>query len=140
MRRLVLILTLAAACLTAAACEPATSRASISAKAAMAKPGCGSETDISGVVKPAGATPNVTLQRTVDGRWVDWKWKRGSSGGEIKILSTKVLADGTYRLRFTTPRTEGSTYHLRVRSAGGGVFSNDVYITPIEFPGYHFCD
>lgn len=140
MRRALLILALAGACFVAVACQPTPPKATISAKAAMAKPGCKMETDISGVVKPAGATPSVTLQRTVDGRWVDWKWKRASSGGEIKYLSTKVLSDGTYRLRFTTPATEGQTYHLRVRSEGGGAVSNDVYITPIELPGYHFCD
>lgn len=134
MRRALLTLVAASACLAALACQPSTPKATISATPESAKPGCRQETDLHGAVKPAGATRNVTLQRTVGGKWVDWKWKRGSSGGEIKYLSTKVLSDGTYRLRFTTPDTEGQTYHLRVRSEGGGVFSNDVYITPTEYP------
>lgn len=125
-----------------AACEPATPTATIWAKAQEAKPACNTQSYITGNVKPAGATPKVILQRTVDGKWVDWMWKTQQTGSRIRILFGNVQSDGTYRIGFTVPGTEGATYHLRVRSEGGSVASNDVYVTPKQFPQppYPSCD
>ena len=136
MRRALVALTLVLCGVAAVACQPA-SKATITAKAQMTKPGCKSDSYISGAVKPAGATPRVWLQRTEGGKWVDWKWHTGSSGGRVRYLYGNVQDDGAYRIQYSVPSTEGVTYHLRVRSEGGGAFSNGVYITPTDYlPGF----
>ena len=72
-------------------------------------------TEAHGVVTPANATPKVILQRYVDGAWQD------------KNIANVASSNGTFNL-WMFPHDRG-TYRLRVRSAGGGVVSNEVLLS-----------
>lgn len=73
----------------------------------------GQVTYVTGSVSPARATPKVVVQRRVDGRWSDRQ-----SGG--------VRSDGTFKIGIRP--SQPGIYALRVRSNGGSVLSNVVYL------------
>lgn len=127
MKKILMATALAALVVMSTACEPS---ATITAKPDDATPVCASADWIRGKVTPASATPKVALQRTVGGKWVDWKWyaTESSSTGQ-QTLWAKVDGSGAYALSYRIP---GSTtpIHLRVRSSGGGVVSPGFYVKP----------
>lgn len=124
-----ILLAAAALLLVVAAtgCEPS---ATITAKPDDTTPVCTSSDWIRGKVTPATATPRVALQRTVGGKWVDWKWyaTTSSSGGQ-QIVWAKVSGSGSYAMSYRIPAST-TTLHLRVRSEGGGAVSPGFYVTP----------
>jgi hypothetical protein len=75
------------------------------------------------------------LQKTERGVWKDWIWPPYGGGGSQR-LTAKPAADGTWSMTYLVPNS-AATIHLRVRSAGGTVFSNSVYVTPwSDHPDY----
>jgi len=77
----------------------------------------GQTTHVSGTVNPAGATSTVVVQRGVGGRWTD------RQGGPV--------SGGKFRIGIKP--SQGGVYALRVRSSGGTVISNTVYVK-VKFP------
>lgn len=120
-------------CIVAATgCEPAPT-ATITAKAP-SKGYCGTTVTVTGTVTPASATPRVVLQRTVKGKWVDWMWILGDTGEQPHRMYGTVT-NGKYEIPFYMPISK-NVLHLRVRSNGGSVVSNGVYITPTQVDTY----
>lgn len=134
MRKFLVLTALAVGCLgvMAPSCQPAETAMAITAKPNLTKPECGGNEYISGVVTPNGATSKVVLQRTVGGKWVDWKWREGNWDTTDGVLSATPIShgDGTayYNMNYWANST--STIHLRVRSNGGGYVSPGFYVTP----------
>ena len=77
----------------------------------------GQTTYVEGTVSPAGATTRVVVQRGVGGRWSD------RQGGTV--------TNGRFRIGIKP--SQGGVYALRVRSNGGSVVSNTVYVK-VTFP------
>lgn len=96
---------------------------------------CGTEITMGGSVTPADATPKVVLQRTVNGKWVDWKWHEGYTYSAPHIIEAKVDRWGSWYMDPRAPVAPvGGVFHLRVRSAGGTVVSNSMYVTIMGSP------
>ena len=99
---------------------------------------CGDHT-LSGVVAPAKATTKVVVQRTVGGKWVDWKWYETTLNSEPlhALAATPNKATGAYSVRIAFGHSDGigkpitdltgTTIHLRVRSNGGSATSPGWY-------------
>lgn len=129
MKKALLIAALLIGCAVTTACDPVTTITATTAS----RPGCGQTATIDGTVTPASATGRVVLQRTVGGKWVDWKWVTGNTGEVPHVLRSKVAPDtGTYVIPFQVPFST-NTIHLRVRSDGGSVVSRGMYVTPTEY-------
>lgn len=113
------------------ACQP--TEPSMTITAAELTPKCLNSVII-GKVTPANATSKVVLQRTVGGKWVDWKWYVGGHS-PAALITDAPIADGTFYLPYDTEKPDGTpltgTVHLRVRSSGGTQFSNGLYV---KFP------
>jgi len=115
------------------ACEPAPTVTITATTPDRYTEACGFFT-IEGRITPAKATSGVVLQRTVNGKWEDWIWYQTGDTDEephrIRGHLDYTSFDWTgYWLEAFTPCTVGRTYSLRVRSAGGSVVSNTVWIT-----------
>lgn len=124
------VLTVAAAVLTltVAACQPAEPKMTITATAPMF-PQAFTTSHVSGKVTPANATGKVVLQRTVNGKWVDWKACPGSCGPDDipKVPRANVnQTTGAYSIAYPVQWC-GIVLHLRVRSEGGTAFSPGLY-------------
>jgi hypothetical protein len=74
----------------------------------------GGRVSVSGVVTPHAATPQVVVQRLIDGAWSD------RAAGPVN------QANGHYRIVITP--SQHDTYVLRVRSNGGSVVSPQVQL------------
>lgn len=118
MKRTLLALGLAAAFVIVGApsCEPSMTISAVPST------GCWSGV-VEGQVTPANATAKVVLQRTVGGKWVDWKWYRTQVDTTKRILSDVPNDEGVYVIQFTRQHESGAqwsgTLHLRVRSNAG---------------------
>lgn len=115
-------------------CEPAMK---ITAKTPR-HPLAASTSYVEGTVSPAKATPRVYLQRTVGGKWVDWKACPAVGCGADKPKVPVANVDqktGKYRMAFPVPWC-GTVLHLRVRSAGETEFSPGFYL---EANPYESC-
>ncbi len=118
--------------LVAAGCTPAVT---ITASASRYVD-CGTSIPIKGTVTPSDAMTSVVVQRTTNGKWVDWLWyETGDSDEEVHKLVARMYAiPGEWSI---TPRAHtwkaGETIHLRVRAsaAAGGtaVVSPSFYVT-----------
>ena len=90
-----------------------------------------------GTIEPIGATPKVVLQRTVGGKWVDWKWyEAGMDSEKPHVLSAAPSKfDGSYVIKYSDRKPDGTklsgVIHLRVRSNGGGYTGKGFYV---KFP------
>lgn len=133
MRRILMLVALAAGALGVAACEPAP-KVTITAKAP-SKGYCGTAVEIKGTVTPSDATPKVVLQRTEGGKWVDWIWVSSGSSSEKPHRISATVDGGEYSSSFYMPISK-NVLHLRVRSNGGSVVSNGVYVTPAAVDPY----
>ena len=115
-----------------AACQPTEPAMTITAKPM--QPACYND-GLEGTVTPIDATSKVVLQRTVNGKWVDWKWYIGTSGESPHIISAPVSSwdEGAYWPQYADETASGvplsGTIHIRVRSEGGTRFSNGIYVT-----------
>lgn len=130
MRRIIGAVAVVAAFLIVQA-APASAAVTITAKA-VGKPTCRNGARIEGGVLPVGATRRVVLQRTVGGKWQDWKW--WNSGEESTWAKPHLLTDvpesfeqGHYSIQYLGS-VKASIIHLRVRSNGGSVVSPGVYV------------
>lgn len=112
-----------------AGCDPAPTT-TITAKAPKTVP-CGDYMNLTGKVDPPRATPEVILQRTVNGKWTDWLWYETNDSNEDphRIRGGVDPYSGEWWMNPRAPYTGGRTYSLRVRSAGGSVVSNTVWVT-----------
>lgn len=130
MKKAALLTLLALVALVATTgCEP---KMTITAKPIDTRPGCGQIASVYGTVKPAKATTKVVIQRTVGGKWVDWKWVTGDTGDTTPhLLSAVPRSDGGFEIGFQVP-FDPSPIHMRVRSAGGTA-SPAFYMTPTEY-------
>lgn len=134
MRKFLAMAVLAVGCLgvMAPSCQPAETAMTITAKPSATRPECGGNEDVTGIVTPKAATSKVVLQRTVGGKWVDWKWREGNYDTTDGVLSATLLPgsgdSASYTVLFWANST--STLHLRVRSSGGGYVSPGFYVTP----------
>lgn len=137
MRRILALVLVAMALLVASGCQPTEPAMTITAKQIK----CNHL--IEGHVTPFDATSQVTLQRTVNGKWVDWKWYHESDS--TQTYATSGVSDssvdlGYYVVNFSaeypyTYKPLPGPLHMRVRSKGGTTFSNGVYVTtPVTAP------
>lgn len=128
MRRALAIAVVLVALVVGTGCEPA-----MKITARPVQPACYNDA-VTGTVTPAGATTKVVMQRTVSGKWVDWKWYRGSDPVP-RVLTATPDAEGVYQLDYEGEKPDGTpltgVVHFRVRSSGGGTVSNDFYV---KFP------
>lgn len=119
------------------ACQPTppTSSSKITATTA-ATAECGYQIVIEGTTDPTKPTPNVVLQRTVDGKWQDWLWYQTWDSDESphRVTATVEQRTGKYYMFFRAPITPGRTHSLRVRSAGGSAWSNTVWVKIVAPP------
>ena len=118
MKRALGVLAVAMALVLATGCEPT---ATIDAHAAA---GC-DWTTFYGKVTPKDATPKVVVQRTVGGKWVDWKWYESwLTSAQAHVITAPVdKSDGTFQVEIANDpanaaRLSGSI-HVRVRTNGG---------------------
>jgi hypothetical protein len=136
MRRVLVLVAAVAAVVTLAACEPTpppTPTVGISMALSGGTCTAGSDVTVKGSLDEGVKTPKVTVQRTVGGKWVDLKWYRTSDTGEQAGAITATVDSGSkFRTTFVQEyygQKLPGTIHLRVRSAGGTVISNDRYLT-----------
>lgn len=128
MRRVLAVLVAVLGLTLATACEQ-----SMTITDGAVKPACGNNA-VEGKVSPVGATPKVVLQRTVNGKWVDWQWYTGSDDAERPhaISARPNMDDGGYFISYADRKPNGQlltgTIHLRVRSNGGGAVSKGFYV------------
>mgnify|MGYP006921472627 CR=1 FL=1 len=111
---------------------PASAAVTITAKA-VGKPTCYNSARIEGYLTPATATPRVVLQRTVGGKWQDWKWYTILEEGQWRKphILTSGIGDGGIPAHYSVQylgTARASIIHLRVRSNGGSVVSPGVYV------------
>ena len=97
-----------------AASRPATPTASISASVSPTRTAIGRTATISGTVKPGSATPSVTIERYVNGKW------------EYRGRATVDRTTGAFRM--TVSPSQRGNYAFRARSAGGGLVSKTIYL------------
>lgn len=132
MRRVLAVAAAVVMLAVGAGCEPSTPepKVAMTARSYPAKPKCYSSARIEGNINGT-KTSSVVLQRTVGGKWVDWKWyQTGDTAEQPHRISTAPDYDGTYALSYLGPWSAPETVlHLRARSAGGSVVSNGVYVT-----------
>lgn len=76
----------------------------------------------------------MVLQRTVNGKWVDFKWYSTYSAYAFHHSTPKLLTGavnqttGAFRIGYFVDSYK--TMHFRVRSNGGSVVSPGFYMTP----------
>jgi hypothetical protein len=134
MRRVLVLVAAAVAVVAMAACEPTPPTVAMTVKSVPAKPACGTVAQLVGNTGGTKAS-SVVLQRTSGGKWVDWKWVDSWDSQDPHLLTARPNSAGDYKLSWLAPTKRG-TYHLRVRSAGGSVVSNDIYVSTFEeIPG-----
>lgn len=118
----VLVLTLAAA----TSCTPA---ATISARPDP-YPRVAETSYVRGTVEPATATTKVVLQRTIGGKWVDWKAcdsEGCNTASPPRVRRANVdQVTGGYAIAYPVQLC-GVVLHLRVRTLEGGSFSKGFY-------------
>lgn len=134
MRRALGAVAVVAVCVGLMACQPTEPAMTITAKPDSTTPYCGGGDWVRGKVSPAGATKQVVLQRTKDGKWEDWVWRISYDSRPPAKITAKVDEAGAYKLPYAIP-TNRNTLHLRVRSDGGTKFSPGFYVTPKAYPG-----
>lgn len=127
MRRILAAAALAIGLLAATACQPTEPAMKITATAPM-YPQAFTTSYVTGKVTPPTATKKVVLQRTVNGKWVDWKACPATGCGiDPKVpTSTVNQTTGAYSIPYPVQWC-GIVLHLRVRSSGGTTFSPGFY-------------
>lgn len=125
MRKLLAMVAFGILVVAATGCEPAMT---IAAKPDP-NPMSVTYSHVRGVVAPASATKKVVLQRTVGGKWVDWKAcpAVGCQGDPAKVPTANVdQSTGSYAIAYPVQWC-AYVLHLRVRSAGATAFSPGFY-------------
>ena len=131
MRRAILTAAVAFGVLVSMATPASAASLKITLQASPTHPVCGTGAELVGTATPWNGTSRVMVQRTVNGRWVDWKWYSSSDTDAMltRLAGVPDDLDGGFFIDYLTPVTK-HTLHLRVRSNGGSVVSNGVYVTP----------
>lgn len=116
-----------------AACEPQPPAPTVAITATLPRsPECAWLMDLNGTVPATHKTNEVVMQIKAGGAWSDWLWYETFDSGETghRIRARVDPRSGAFYVTMRAPLKAGQTYAFRVRSAGGSVVSNTMFVTP----------